>query len=151
MLRNHTGKMVACAFHSCWRLFAFDQIQLDAYRAAVWKRFEATFKLRPVIPIFERNEMTECPRKPRLPTSIRITIYIYIYIYIRLIALVGRVRANGPGDLVSIPGRVIPKTFKVVLDTSLLNTQRYTVRIKGKVEQSSVVAIEKGDFWSPST
>ena len=25
------------------------------------------------------------------------------------------------------------------------------VRIKGEVEQSSVVAIEKGAFWSPST
>ena len=34
---------------------AFDHIQLDAYRAVVWRRFEATFKLRPVIPIFERN------------------------------------------------------------------------------------------------
>ena len=44
---------------------AFDQIQLDAYRAVVWRRFEATFKLRPVIPVFERNEMTECPIKPR--------------------------------------------------------------------------------------
>ena len=38
-----------------------------------WRRFEATFKLRPVIPIFERNEMTECPRKLRQPTSIGIT------------------------------------------------------------------------------
>ena len=53
-----------------------------------------------------------------------------------LISLVGRVFANGPGDLGSIPGRVIPKTLKIVLDTSLLNTQRYKVRIKGKVEQS---------------
>ena len=42
---------------------------------------------------------------------------------------------NGPGDLSSIPGRVIPKTLKMVLDTSLLNTQQYKVRIKGKVEQ----------------
>ena len=42
----------------------------------------------------------------------------------------------GPGDLGSIPGRVIPKTLKMVLDTSLLNTQQYKVRIKGKVEQS---------------
>ena len=50
--------------------------------------------------------------------------------------LVGRVFANGPGDLVSIPGRVIPKTFKMILDTSLLSTQQYKVRIKGKVEQS---------------
>ena len=32
--------------------------------------------------------------------------------------------------------RVIPKTLKMVLDTSLLNTQQYNVRIKGKVEQS---------------
>ena len=38
--------------------------------------------------------------------------------------------------LVSIPGRVIPKTLEMVLDTSLLNTQQYRVRIKGKVEQS---------------
>ena len=44
--------------------------------------------------------------------------------------------ANGPGDLVSIPGRVIPKTLKMVLDTSLLNTQQYKVCIKGNVEQS---------------
>ena len=48
----------------------------------------------------------------------------------------GRVFANGPGDLGSIPGRVIPKTLKMELDTSLLNTQQYKLRIKGKVEQS---------------
>ena len=54
----------------------------------------------------------------------------------RLIGLVGRVFANGPGDLASIPGRVIPKTLKMVLDTSLLNTQQYKVRMKDKVEQS---------------
>ena len=46
----------------------------------------------------------------------------------------------------------------MVLDTSLLNTLLYKVRIKGKVEQSrekeyrpplhfDVVAIEKGAFW----
>ena len=40
-----------------------------------------------------------------------------------LIGLVGRVFTNGPGDLGSIPGHVIPKTLKMVLDTSLLNTQ----------------------------
>ena len=73
-----------------------------------------------------------------------------------------RVFDNGLGDLGSIPGRVIPKTQKMVLDASLLNTQHYKVRIKGKVEQSwekklrpplhlDVVAIEKGTFGSPST
>ena len=47
-----------------------------------------------------------------------------------------RVFANGPGDLRSIPGRVIPKTQKMVLDSDRLNTQHYKVRIKDKVEQS---------------
>ena len=76
VLRNHTGMVVPRSFHSCWKLLTFDQIQLDAYCAVVWRRFEATFKLRPVNTIFERNEMTECPRKPRQPASIRITWHI---------------------------------------------------------------------------
>ena len=70
--------------------------------------------------------------------------------------------ANGPGDWGSIPGRVIPKTQKMVLDPALLNTQHYMVRIKGKVEQTrkielrppvhlGVVAMEKGAFGSPLT
>ena len=49
----------------------------------------------------------------------------------RLIGQVGTVFANGPGNRGSIPGRVISKTLKMVLDTSLLNTQHYKVRIKG--------------------
>ena len=56
--------------------------------------------------------------------------------YNYIIGLVGRVFANDPGDQGSIPGRVIPKTLKIVLDTSLLNTHHCKVRIKGKVEQS---------------
>ena len=48
----------------------------------------------------------------------------------------GRVFANGPGDLGLIPGRIIPKILKMVFDTSLLNTQQYKVCIKSKVEQS---------------
>ena len=66
-----------------------------------------------------------------------------------------RVFANSLGDPGSIPGRVIPKTQKMVIDAALLNTQHYKVRIKDKVEQSrkwssalpqrlGVVAIEKG-------
>ena len=54
----------------------------------------------------------------------------------RLIGLMSRVFANCLGDLGSILGRIIPKTLKMALDTSLLNTQQYKVRIKGKVEQS---------------
>ena len=54
----------------------------------------------------------------------------------KVICLMSRVFANGPGDRGSIPGRVIPKTQKIVLDAALLNTQHYKVGIKGKVEQS---------------
>ena len=52
------------------------------------------------------------------------------------IGMMVRVFANGPGDLGSILGRVIPKTQKIVLDPYLLNTQHYKVWIKVKVEQS---------------
>ena len=47
-----------------------------------------------------------------------------------------KVFTTGPGDLGSIPGCIIPKTLKMVLDTSLLNTQQYKVHIEGQVEQS---------------
>ena len=53
-----------------------------------------------------------------------------------LIGQVGKMLANGLGDRSSIPGRVIPKTLKLELDISLLNTQQYMVCIEGKVEQS---------------
>ena len=43
---------------------------------------------------------------------------------------VGRGFANDPEDLGSIPGFVIPKNLKMVLD----NTQQYKVGIKGKME-----------------
>ena len=52
------------------------------------------------------------------------------------IGIMVRVFANGPWDLGSILGRVIPKTQKMVLDATLLDTQHYKVRIKAKVEQS---------------
>ena len=47
-----------------------------------------------------------------------------------------RVFTNGPGDWGSIPGQIISKTQKMALDATLLSTQHYKVRIKGKVEQS---------------
>ena len=111
------------------------------------------------------------------PYKTNTNIYIYIYIYIHLYlyiciyiyfiyvlcVLAKRVECSPmvQETVVLIPGQVIPKTLKKVLDTSLLNTQLYKVCIKGKVEQSrerscslllhlSVVAIEKGAFWSPT-
>ena len=59
-LRNHTGMVILHEFHTCWRLFALDQIQLDAYFTVVWRRYEATFNLYVCVYIY---------------------IYIYIYIY----------------------------------------------------------------------
>ncbi len=69
-------------------------------------------------------------------------IHCFNYSYLTIIhtllygCQVSGVFANGPGDLGSIPGRIIPKILKMVLDTSLLNTQHYKVCIEGKVEQS---------------
>ena len=66
--------------------------------------------------------LTTEPITPRVPS-----------LCVVVIGLVVRVFA---GHLGLIPDRVIPKTFKIVLDASLVNTQHYKVRIKGKVEQS---------------
>ena len=60
---------------------------------------------------FKERERYEPPISPALG-----------YIAPLLFGLVGGVFANGPGDLGSIPGCVIPKTLKMVLDASLLNT-----------------------------
>ena len=57
---------------------------------------------------------------------------VCIYIYIERESLVGTVFTSGPEDLGSIPGRVIPKTLKMVQNTSL----QYKVCIESKMEQS---------------
>ena len=56
---------------------------------------------------------------------------LFLNMYI-CISLVVRVYTYGPGDWGSIPGWVIVKTQKMVLDASFLNTQNYMVWIKGK-------------------
>ena len=77
-------------------------------------------------------------RHPQFVELMNVSFCLFAYLSIcnRLIGLVGRIFANGPEDLGSIPGRVIQKTFKIVLDTHLLNIQQYKVHIKGKGEQS---------------
>ena len=72
-----------------------------------------------------------------------------------------KVFANGPWERGSIPGQVIPKTQKMVLDATLFCIQHYKVRIKASgaivgMEQHpplhlGVVAIENGAFRSPLT
>ena len=46
--------------------------------------------------------------------------------------LISRVFANNLGDRGSIPSRIILKTQEMRLGATLLNTQHYKVRIKGK-------------------
>ena len=60
---------------------------------------------------------------------------------------------NSSEDRGYIPGRVIPKTQKMVLNAALLNTEHFTVesRVKWSNAVNGVVAIEKGAFESPST
>ena len=93
MFHNHPGMVVPRAFHSCWKLLAFNQIQLDWYCTVVW-RFEATFKPN--------------------------------------VGIIVRVYANGPGDLGSISGRVIPKTQKwyLILPCLTLSIIRYGSTVK---------------------
>ena len=61
-----------------------------------------------------------------------------------------RVFASGPEDRSSIPDRVILKTQKMVLDTALLNSQHYKIRIKGKVEQSMNGVVPSPTPWCGS-
>ena len=56
---------------------------------------------------------------------------VIIQIFFHLLVIKEVTFANDPGDLGSIPGRVIPKTLKMVLDTSLLNTWQYKGTYQG--------------------
>ena len=55
---------------------------------------------------------------------------MFCVIRITWIGLMRRVFANGPEDRGSIPGLVIPKTQKMVLDYAVFNTQQYKVWAK---------------------
>ena len=68
-----------------------------------------------------------------LPSADLQSVYFTAY---QATGLMNRAFANWLGYRGSIPGRVIPKTQKMVIDASLLNTQHDEVRKKGKVGQS---------------
>ena len=72
------------------------------------------------------------PMKPSFWYSRSVRCHVLLSWSLYSTGLMVRVFANGPGDLGSIPGRVIPKTQKMVLDVTLLKTQLYKVRIKVK-------------------
>ena len=48
-----------------------------------------------------------------------------------------RMFANGPEDQGSIPGRVISKSQKMILDASLLSIIRYGSKVSGVVPSST--------------
>ena len=74
------------------------------------------------------------------------------------IGIMVRVFTNSSGDLGSVPGQVIPKTQKMILKATLIKTQHYKVRIKGKAwsnPRKGVVpsstpwcsSYQKGSLW----
>ena len=73
----------------------------------------------------------------------------------RLIGLVGWVFVNGPGDLGSIPGCVIPKTLKMVLIPSCLTLSniRYISRVKWSNPRKGVALFptpQCSSYWKRS-
>ena len=73
----------------------------------------------------------------------------------RLIDLVGRVFANGLGDLGSIPGRVIPKTLKwyLIPPCLTLSNIRYISRVKRSNSGKGVAPSPKhrcSSYWKGS-
>ena len=66
-------------------------------------------------------------------------IYIYIYIYIY------------SGDWGSIPGRIIPKTQKIIFDAALVISQHYKVRIKWSNPWNGVApSSTPSNYWKES-
>ena len=68
--------------------------------------------------------------------TIKYQVYSQFFKSVFIIGIMVRVFANGLGDLGSIPGWIIPKTQKMLLDAALLSIQHYKLRIKDKIEQS---------------
>ena len=88
--------------------------------------------------VFEKEiKYLKDPHKDEVPKLVdNFNIFLDKNGVLRVNGKIAKCSPNGPGELGSIPGRVIPKTLKIVLDTALFNTQQYKVRIKGEVKQS---------------
>ena len=95
----------------------------------------------------------------RVYTCVYIGLYTCVYVYMlsawlndiddgiriykdQLIDLVGRVLTNDPGDLDSIPGRVIPKTLRwyLILPCLTLSNIRYVSRVKWSNPEKWIVS-----------
>ena len=84
----------------------------------VWIKGKCCNPRKGVVPTLIPRCSSFCKRAFSSPsTPVGQLNFICMYIYVGVFA-------NGLGDLGSIPGCVIPKTLKIVLDSSLLNTQQ---------------------------
>ena len=83
----------------------------------------------------------------------RTYLVLITYLYIWFIGLEGKEFANSPGDLGSIPGRVIPKTFKMVLPYLTLINIRYVSRVKWSNPEKGVMPFpthQCSSYWKGS-
>ena len=125
----------ACIFQPCSKPYRQSREYLESIRRTMPLTFHCVWSLwRPRKKHQQLPNCASCYKN--IKKSFGLVGWLGFLWHYRLISLMGKVLANGPGDLGLIPGRVIPKSRKMVLDTALLNTQQYKVRIKGKVEQS---------------
>ena len=119
----------------------------DEEEVLLWWREELWFKIT-VCPHLQLTSHTQptstllritCERYIFIKKCVRLFIEVHHYVWLcsAYICICVCMRLyNSPREWSSIPGPVIPKTQKMVLDAALLNTQHYRVRIKVKVEQS---------------
>ena len=98
---------------------------------------------------------------PQHITYLCVSVCIYVYICVCVcvceqmsvdiyIGIMVREFMNGLEDQSSIPGGVIPKTQKMVLDASLLNIQHYNVWIKGKWSNPRKGVVPSSTPWFSS-
>ena len=77
MLRNHMGIVVPRAFHSCWKLFAFDQILLD-----VCMRISIYFELLSIYLSIYLSQSIHIDIYSCSNLSLSIQFYLSIYLWV---------------------------------------------------------------------
>ena len=142
---KHFSSVFTGGFFVYWRQVSLGlqdpRTLVDFYRAVVWMTEifpQVSSLFSTLIGIVQVHQLHSVLPSPSCSTTLSTVLHdpdVCLNFRFWDIGPAVRVFANGPGDLGSIPGRVIPKTLKMELDTTLLNTQHYKVRFKGKVEK----------------
>ena len=137
IIKNYKRKVLRTTEVKVYKALCFNHTRPDVEKIEK-KKQDSVWRIRPTIyQILTIRRIIEGTRARKLEaTLLSIDFAKALFNTIdRLIGLVGKEFVNCLRDLGSIPDRVIPKTLKMVLHTSLFNTQQH-VHIKGKVEQS---------------